>query len=229
MPPVAPPYTKTLSALRKTELVRLSHELRLPAEGSVLALRNRLKAYLNAHSEVLYRNPRFRALYPKHRQIQLQPAVVPQRSVSPARSFDSWHGIDANRPRSPSLPLRSPQRSPSPTPPQSPLQYHNHFRPPSDDGLPLQDEQPLVNRRFFLSPFRIILCLLFSIDYLSLLSLSSPLLSNSDPLFCPLFNILLRVSCATTSVVRPRYCFVVLVHRALIRVSCASYLRPRLD
>ena len=166
--PLGPPYTKTLSALRKTELVRLSREFRLPSEGSVLALRNRLKVYLNTHNEVLYRNPRFNALYPKHRQIQHQQAVVPQRSPSPAQSFDSWHGIGANRPRSPSIPARSPQRSRSPTPPQSPLQQYDHLPPPSNDGFPFQDGQPVMAREFFL-PFWIVLspCKLNSFNLIS--------------------------------------------------------------
>ena len=153
MPPVGPPYTKTLSALRKTELVRLSCEFRLPTDGSVLVLRNRLKVYLNTHNEVLYHNPRFNALYPRHRQIQQQAAVAPQRSISPVlsvRSFDSWHGIGGNRPRSPSFSPRASQRDHSPTPPQSPLQHYNHLPPPSNDGFPLQDGQPVVGREFFL-------------------------------------------------------------------------------
>ena len=170
MPPGAAPYTKTLSALCKTELVRLSREFRLPTEGSVVVLRNRLKVYLNAHNEVLYRNPRFNALYPKHRRIQHQPVVAPQRSPSPAlseKSFDSWHGIGADRPRSPSLPARPPQRSRSPTPPQSPPQHYDYLPPPSNDGLPFQDRQPVVAREF-VSPFGAYstLCLLFATSLL---------------------------------------------------------------
>ena len=152
MPPVAPPYTKTLSALRKNELVRLSNEFRLPTEGSVLVLRNRLRVYLNAHNEVLYRNPRFTALYPKHRQVQHQQAVVPQRSPSPAasaRSFDSWHGIGANRPRSPALSSHTSRRSRSPALLQSPPQHYDHLPPVSDDGFPFQDGQPAGGRKFF--------------------------------------------------------------------------------
>ena len=42
------PYTTTLSLLRKIDLMRLSLEFRLSTDGSVVVLRNRLKAYLNA-------------------------------------------------------------------------------------------------------------------------------------------------------------------------------------
>ena len=154
MPPVAAAYTKTLSALRKNELVRLSREFRLPTEGSVLVLRNRLKVYLNTHNEVLYRDPRFNALYPKHCRVGHQAAVIPQRSPSPAlsaQSFESWHGIGANRPQSPSLPLHAPQRSLSPTPPHSPPRHYDHLPPPSNDGFPFQDGPLVVGRKFFLS------------------------------------------------------------------------------
>ena len=148
MPPVAPPYTKTLSALRKTELVRLSNEFRLPTEGSVVVLRNRLKTYLNAHNEALYRNPRYRALYPKHRQMRLGPAIVPPRSPTLSeRSFDSWHGIGANRPPTPPSPAHSSRHSRLPTP-QLPPQQYDFLPPPSNHSLPLQEEQPVVDRKF---------------------------------------------------------------------------------
>ena len=206
MPPGAAPYTKTLSALRKNELVRLSNEFRLPTEGSVFVLRNRLRVYLNAHNEVLYRNPRFNALYPKHRRAQHQPAVGPQRALSPAvsvRSFDSWHGIDANRPRSPSFSPHPSRRSRASTPLQSPPQHYDHLPPVSDDGFPFQDRQPLDGRKSFPLYHAVFL---LSIGHLPLLLLALPL-----PCFCGLSNLFfvfipLRVSCATTTVVCPRPC-----------------------
>ena len=62
------PYTKVLSALRKNDLARLCAEFRLSSDGSVVALRNRLKDYLNIHRDTLYRNPRYNALFPRHRK-----------------------------------------------------------------------------------------------------------------------------------------------------------------
>ena len=106
------PYTKVLSALRKNDLTRLCAEFRLSSDGSVVALRNRLKDYLNIHRDTLYRNPRYNALFPRHRKPvrrprrQSDPSSPPtspptspnashrSHSHSPARSFDSWHGID---------------------------------------------------------------------------------------------------------------------------------------
>src|SRR5882762_2969549 len=43
------PYTTTLSMLRKMDLIRLSLEFKLPTDGSVVNLRDRLRVYLNAH------------------------------------------------------------------------------------------------------------------------------------------------------------------------------------
>ena len=106
-----PPYTQVLSALRKNDLVRLCDEFRLSTEGSVVNLRNRLKDYLNLHRNTLYRNPRYTALFPKHRkpgrpiqqpEHELQPPTPPSSpglshrssSRSSSHSYDSWHGID---------------------------------------------------------------------------------------------------------------------------------------
>lgn len=96
------PYTRTLSALLKTDLIRLATDFRLPTDGSVLDLRNRLRVYLNARRDNLRANPRYKALFPKnHRPVQ-PPHLTPPppstpalsyRSLSPVGSFDSWHGI----------------------------------------------------------------------------------------------------------------------------------------
>lgn len=96
--------------LRKIDLLRLSVEFKLPTDGTVINLRDRLRVYLNAHREVLYRNPRFRPLYPQHRRIT-QPVQAPEpaedlplnRTPSPSPSdsddssdgsFESWYGIE---------------------------------------------------------------------------------------------------------------------------------------
>ena len=103
------PYTSTLSMLRKIDLLRLCVELKLPNDGTVLNLRDRLRVYLNAHSDTLYRNPRYRPLYPQHRRLTRSTAPRGQveeepvnRSPSPAAtdssdssdtSYESWNGI----------------------------------------------------------------------------------------------------------------------------------------
>jgi len=97
-----PPYTQLLSALRKTDLVGLCREFRLSTEGSVVGLRNRLKDYLNLHRDRLYRNPRYNALFPKHRRLPVVKKPSSPTTSAPSTptlsyrslSFDSWHGID---------------------------------------------------------------------------------------------------------------------------------------
>ena len=114
-------YTKALSSLRKNELLQLSAEFNLPIEGSVITLRNRLKTHLTRHNEALYRDPRYKALYPKVRKVLNKCRVDPDNSStiptppasptlsyrvpSPAPSYASWHGIND---------LHPPSRSPSP-------------------------------------------------------------------------------------------------------------------
>ena len=66
--PVRRTYTKTLGVLRKNELLQLAAELGLPTDGSVVVLRDRVKVHLTAINETLYRNPRYKALYPKLHQ-----------------------------------------------------------------------------------------------------------------------------------------------------------------
>ncbi|KAF8815626.1 hypothetical protein BYT27DRAFT_7297117 [Phlegmacium glaucopus] len=71
-------YTKTLSALRKTELIRLADDLGLDSEGSVAELRTRLKDHLNENRDDLFRNPRYNGLYPRHRRHNQPPPPLPQ-------------------------------------------------------------------------------------------------------------------------------------------------------
>jgi len=136
------PYTSTLSFLRKIDLIRLSLEFRLPTDGTVVNLRDRLRVYLNSHSETLYKNPRYRPLYPQHRRVtqpvvsQAQRApITKSRSPSPAstvstdstvRSFDSWNGIDAAQP--PHAPFIQPLQAPVAD--QGPVNYHPPPPPP---------------------------------------------------------------------------------------------------
>ena len=96
------PYNRLLSSLRKPDLIRLCTKFNLPSDGSVLDLRDRAKHHLTQNSEVLYRNPRFRPLYPNVHRINQRPQAPsstlstksPTRLPSPTPSFNSWHGID---------------------------------------------------------------------------------------------------------------------------------------
>lgn len=99
-----PPYTQTLTKLKKAELIRLCLDLRLPSVGTALNLRNQLKIHLNSHRNTLYRNPRYNRLYPKHRRPNQPPSPSPDppsdsissRASSPALSYasdNSWQGI----------------------------------------------------------------------------------------------------------------------------------------
>jgi hypothetical protein len=99
--------SSVLSALCKMELIQLSLEFKLLMDGSVINLRNHLKCYLNFNCDMLYRNPRFNALFPRHRRNNPHPSPHPSShtlhasspdlsycSLSPAESFGSWHGIE---------------------------------------------------------------------------------------------------------------------------------------
>jgi hypothetical protein len=145
-PPQERPYAQTLSKLRKADLLRLSLEFRLAVDGSVVTLRNRIKAYLNAHRDTLYRHPRFKALYPKHtrpirpRDSSPPPSHVPdnafQRSPSPSSSDESWNGIeDDQRHHSPHIQVHQP-------PPPS--------IPPSEPGSSHEGDQSIGGRKYYL-------------------------------------------------------------------------------
>ena len=159
------PFSQTLSALRKADLIRLSVEFRLSVDGSVVTLRNRLKKYLNSHSNTLYHNPRYTALYPKHRRpnqssspppsnspTPLSPfhSTSPQRSPSPASSYESWNGIGDKRHDSPpTRPHRSSLR------PHFDQTTHHHTSPalPADIARlshPLPDNQVQSSRKSLL-------------------------------------------------------------------------------
>lgn len=153
------PYTQTLSALRKDDLIRLSREFKLPPEGSVVTLRNRLRVYMNAHREVLYRNQRYKSLYPKHRQPNNPPPPPPPHFTPPpspsALSYisdaPSWYGIGIDHFDQP------PQdHQPSFSPPPMPQEAADDYYPPpsptplvSDFGSPPYEAQIAGMRSFF--------------------------------------------------------------------------------
>ena len=109
--PARQTYTKTLGSLCKNELLQLAAEFGLPTDSSVLVLRDRVKTHLTSNNETLYRNPRYKALYPKVCQIPSRPRHLPSlcfsssistpaasptlsyRNPSLACLYDSWHGI----------------------------------------------------------------------------------------------------------------------------------------
>lgn len=172
VPDNRPPYTKVLSALRKNELVRLCLEFGLSNEGSVVVLRTRLKDYLNLHRETAYRNPRYKALFPKHRRFNQPPSSrsptpgtrssppVSDRSPSPALSYASWDGIiplphndnPAIYPQQP--PIQPPYM---PLQLQAPVPLHNSPPPPSisshDHESPPPVFPPVGGRKLYTPPF----------------------------------------------------------------------------
>ena len=142
-----PPYTKLLtgSALLKTDLLRLCGEFHLPADGSVVDLRTRLRGYINLNRDTLFRNPRYRALFPTRPRIKRPPSSSPTPThtptapsspalsyapPSPAGSYASWDGINDDliplvQPHQPQIPHQHP-----PIPPHGPLMHHPP--PPSE-------------------------------------------------------------------------------------------------
>ena len=176
-----PPYTQVLSALRKNDLICLCDEFRLPTDGSVVNLRNRLKDYMNLHRNTLYRNPRYNPLFPRHRRParpiqqpeQASPPSTPPSSPNPShrsssrassRSYDSWHGIDRhvddqNDDNLNDNPLLQPPQSPHRTqhlPLQQILQqpHDPHFFPanPYADYLPPPSNAPAGSQRGSIPP-----------------------------------------------------------------------------
>ena len=157
------PYTRVLSALRKT---KLCVEFRLSTDGSVVGLRNWLKDYLDLHCNTLYRNPRYNGLFPRHRHgNQRAPSLRPSsiasschnspawssQSSSWSSSYESWHGIQNQLiPPNEAPPLAVHHHPPAgphqPSPNLDyihPEEFYDHPLPPwspsvtnSDQGLP---------------------------------------------------------------------------------------------
>ena len=139
------PYTKVLSALLKPDLVRLCGEFRLAADGSVVNLRKRLKDYLNLNRDRVYRDPRYKGLYPKHRRAG-EPAAREQSPVLSDRSFESWNGI-ADQPQDIPQAGPLPPRTPTPSSPRSSADDDSSI----PQGSPLGSPQP-GEREFFPFP-----------------------------------------------------------------------------
>ena len=149
--------------LRKIDLIRLSLEFKLPTDGSVVVLRNRIRVYMNAHREILYRNPRYNPLFPKHRRpAHLPPppgSYVPSsRAPSPAisdhsdsstHSFASWNGI-GNNDQHHDPHVHPPQLLPPVIPPHDEVVFHpppSPSIPGSDPGsIPSEDRTPVPRK-----------------------------------------------------------------------------------
>ena len=166
-----PTYSRTLSALRKSELVQLSVEFKLPTDGNVVFLRNRLRVYMNYHRDALMNNPRYRALFPRARDPNIpirrsdlpsqtlrtrsSPALSYDHSPSPALSYDSWHGIEDDQ--VPIPPVQAHQPSPQPPHPllhhQEPIIYHHPPPSPSSSESSADSLPPAPNfaggRKFY--------------------------------------------------------------------------------
>ena len=121
-PPInRPTYSRTLSTLHKTELIQLSVDFKLPTDGNVVTLRNRLRVYMNYHQDALINNPRYRALFPKAQDPNI-----------PIRHSD----LSSQTVRTPSSTALSYDCTPSPiplVPPHQPIPQHPlpHYQEPN--------------------------------------------------------------------------------------------------
>lgn len=125
MPP-AITFTKPASKMKKVELQRLCQHFRIPAEGTVETLRNRLKTYLRHHENDLKDNEAYTALYPPKRGRQPRagnPTVPAPNNNNPPRSpsqessndsgFSDWNGVVG--PIIAELNILQPSTSPAPS------------------------------------------------------------------------------------------------------------------
>ena len=203
------PYTKTLTALLKPDLVRLCNEFHLPNDGSVVVLRNRLKDYLNLHQDNIFRNPQYNALFPKHRRVRAAdpppPSTISNHSSSPFsdrssdNSFASWNGIDdQDLPQQPDIQHYNPPFVPNDlpdhdTPPPSP------FPSPaaSERNSPIPTVHPIDSRELPLHFYsRPLTRALFALMYERFLAL---ILCNCQPrTLCSPF----RTLCSSYSLLR---------------------------
>jgi hypothetical protein len=193
-PPQELPYSQTLSTLRKGDLIRLSVEFKLPVDGSVVELRDRLRTYINDRKDTLYRNPRFRGLFPKPRQPPRRRSPNPSgsrtlrsRSQSPTYShssndsFESWNGIQQQHPTVPQQPHHLPPNTPTRRSSRGTTGQHepppSPSLPDSDLDFPPHDEPPLVPRKFLLisppisSPSRRLCTILLSTHHTTVIPL----------------------------------------------------------
>lgn len=170
------PYTQLLSALRKNDLVRLCTEFRLPVNGAVTTLRDRLKDYLNLHRDTLFHNPRYNALFPRHRRLPSQanlrqrtprtpspsPSALSYQTPSPAVSYESWNGFDdvPGSPQNSPPPFNVQDHVPPPILPHE--QPHDHHLTPSistsaSDHSP-PPRVPVIDERKYLYIYVFSLC-----------------------------------------------------------------------
>ena len=187
VPPQPPinrlPYSRTLSALRKTELVQLSVDFKLPTDGNVLTLRNRIRVYMNYHRDVLINNPRYKALFPKAREpnipmrrsnLSSQTVRTPSsaglsyhRTPSPTPSFESWNGIEDDQIPVPLIPPHPILQHPPPHH-QEPVIFQHPPPSPSVSDDSVDSPPPVVHPaggRKFVSFTSTLLFIIFSLRH----------------------------------------------------------------
>lgn len=187
VPPQPPinrlPYSRTLSALRKTELVQLSVDFKLPTDGNVLTLRNRIRVYMNYHRDVLINNPRYKALFPKAREpnipmrrsnLSSQTVRTPSsaglsyhRTPSPTPSFESWNGIEDDQIPVPLIPPHPILQHPPPHH-QEPVIFQHPPPSPSVSDDSVDSPPPVVHpagSRKFVSFTSTLLFIIFSLRH----------------------------------------------------------------
>ncbi|KAF7763883.1 hypothetical protein Agabi119p4_8420 [Agaricus bisporus var. burnettii] len=130
MPRVPEFPNQPLTQLNKNSLVNLARHLNIQTEGTVLALRARIRDHLNRNLYLLD-DARFNRLIP-NRHRQFQPGPPSQQGSEPSQggstdvddaAFPIWDGIQQARSSPSTTTIPSTARSPSPhTPPQSPQQ-----------------------------------------------------------------------------------------------------------
>lgn len=202
MPPILPPYTKTVSAMTKRELIDLCDRFDQPTVGTVKQLRTRMNTYLRNHQNDLQNNPQFAALYPRRRgrrapSIQPEPPIEddeenePHEPVFDANEQDDEELSEISSHRTPSIPTSSQQTHvSSPAPPanseRQPLSDHGHGRPvdePNDHGHPIFERgmSPLPNNHSPILQLSDMYSRLFCSS--SLFTIPHPLTLHSIPLF----------------------------------------------
>ena len=176
------PYTQTLNLLRRIDVLRLCVEFKIPSDGTVIALKDKIRRHLNENRDTLFNDPRFNPLYPKVIRVTqpaaAQPPAVPHQvvrppsptlsesslsSISSDHSYESWHGIEVppvyhDPPAQP--PYQAEALPPHEVVPQDFPVHHYHLPPPPSPSVPGSEPDPFLfndhntgPRKFFPFPF----------------------------------------------------------------------------
>ena len=176
------PYTQTLNLLRRIDVLRLCVEFKIPSDGTVIALKDKIRRHLNENRDTLFNDPQFNPLYPKVRHVIQPPAAQPPAvshqvvrplsptlsesslsSISSDHSYESWHGIEVppvyhDPPAQP--PYQAEALPPHEVVPQDFPAHHYHLPPPPSPSVPGSEPDPFLfndhnagPRKFFPFPF----------------------------------------------------------------------------